>query len=59
MTYEQWDRARRQQWPEATHEYWESWLFRYCIADWNPHTGQHWLFTRQGEVIDEPKGKQK
>ncbi len=56
MTYENWDLARRADYPNAKHDHWDTW--QDCEpqnpASWDPHTGRHWMIDNPEATIDGP-----
>ena len=43
MTYREWDAKRRELFPGAMHQHWESFFGGRTVAAWNPHTGEAWV----------------
>jgi len=49
-SYEYWDMRRRENFPDAQHTHWESFMpvtgvqeVYEPVAEWNPHTGRCWI----------------
>ena len=43
MTYKEWDKQRREIWPDAYHYHWESYYAGRRIAAWDPSIGTGWV----------------